>query len=200
MFDILLRPLKDKLLDPLAKLLSRIFSANAVTLISLLFGIAAVIAVFYGHIGAGLILWLLNRITDGLDGAVARVTDKSSDLGGYLDIMADFLIYAALPIAFALQSPAEAALTAVAVLLAAFYINAGAWMYLSALLEKRGRASTREVTAVTMPEGLIGGTETVIFFSLFFLLPKYLLFMYYLMAALTLISAAQRIIWAMRKL
>lgn len=200
MFDILLRPLKDKLLDPLAKLLSRMFSANTVTLMSLLLGIASVIAVFYGYIGTGLIFWILNRITDGLDGAVARVTNKSSDYGGYIDIMADFLIYAALPIAFALQSPAEAALTAVAVLLAAFYINAGAWMYLSALLEKRGRASTREVTAVTMPEGLIGGTETVIFFTLFFLLPQYLVFMYYLMAALTLISAAQRIIWAMRKL
>src|SRR6056297_1900033 len=133
MFDILLRPLKDKVLDPCAKLLGRFLSPHAVTLISLLLGAASVTAVFYGRLGAALILWILNRITDGLDGAVARVTGKSSDIGGYIDIMADFLIYAALPIAFALQSPAEGALIAAAVLLAAFYINAGAWMYLAAL-------------------------------------------------------------------
>ncbi len=200
MFDILLRPLKDKLLDPFAKLIGRFLSPHAVTLISLLLGVASVAAVFYDRLGAALILWILNRITDGLDGAVARVTGKSSDIGGYIDIMADFLIYAALPITFALQSPAEGALTAAAVLLASFYINAGAWMYLSALLEKRGRAGTREVTAVTMPEGLIGGTETVIFFTLFFLLPQYLLYLFYIMAALTLVAAAQRIAWALRKL
>jgi len=200
MFDILLRPLKDKLLNPFARALGRLFSPTAVTLISLLIGAASAAAVFYGYLGTGLILWLLNRITDGLDGAVARVTGNSSDLGGYIDIMADFLIYAALPIAFALQSPAEGALIAAAVLLAAFYINAGAWMYLAALLEKRGRASSREVTAVTMPEGLIGGTETVVFFTLFFLLPQFLVLLFYLMAALTLLAAAQRLIWAVKKL
>ena len=200
MFDILLRPLKDKLLDPFAKALGRVFSPNAVTLISFLIGAASVAAVFYSSLGIGLILWILNRMSDGLDGAVARVTGNSSDLGGYIDIMADFLIYAALPIAFALQSPAEGALIAAAVLLAAFYINAGAWMYLAALLEKRGRASSREVTAVTMPEGLIGGTETVVFFTLFFLLPQFLVLLFYLMAALTLLAAAQRLIWAVKKL
>ena len=200
MFDILLRPLKDKLLEPFARALGRVFSPSAVTLISLLIGIASVAAVIYGSLVIGLILWLLNRVTDGLDGAVARVTGKSNDLGGYIDIMADFIIYAALPIAFALQSPAEGALIAAAVLLAAFYINAGAWMYLSALLEKRGRAASREVTSVTMPEGLIGGTETVIFFTLFFLLPQYLVFLFFLMAALTLVAAAQRLIWALRTL
>jgi len=200
MFDILLRPLKDKLLDPFAKALGRVFSPNAVTLISFLIGAASVAAVFYSSLGIGLILWILNRMSDGLDGAVARVTGKSSDLGGYIDIMADFIIYAALPLAFALQSPAKGVLIAAAILLAAFYINAGAWMYLSALLEKRGRASSREVTSVTMPEGLIGGTETVIFFTLFFLLPQYLVYLFYLMAALTLIAAAQRLMWAVKNL
>src|SRR6056297_319144 len=107
MFDILLRPLKDKLLDPVARGLGRVFSPNTVTLISLLIGAASAVAVFYGSLGIGLILWILNRMSDGLDGAVARVTDKSSDLGGYIDIMADFIIYAALPIAFALHSSAE---------------------------------------------------------------------------------------------
>lgn len=200
MFDILLRPLKDKLLDPVARALGRVFSPNAVTLISLFIGAASVAAVFYGYLGIGMILWILNRISDGLDGAVARVNNKSSDLGGYIDIMADFIIYAALPIAFALQSSAEEVLIAAAVLLASFYINAGAWMYLSALLEKGGRASSREVTSVTMPEGLIGGTETVIFFTLFFLLPQFLVVLFYLMAALTLIAAAQRFMWAVKRL
>lgn len=200
MFDILLRPLKDTLLDPVARALGRLFSPNAITLISLIIGAASAAAVIHGLLGTGLVLWLLNRITDGLDGAVARVTNRSSALGGYIDIMADFIIYAAIPIAFAFHFSAESAAIAAAVLLASFYINAGAWMYLSALLEKRGRASSREVTSITMPEGLIGGTETVIFFTLFFLLPQFLVFLFYLMAVLTLIAAGQRLIWAVKKL
>ncbi len=200
MFDIVLRPLKDKLLDPFARLLGRFFSPNTITLVSLIFGTASVAAVFYGRIGAGLVFWILNRVTDGLDGAVARVTHKSSDLGGYIDIMADFLIYAALPVAFAVQSHIDGPLTAAVVLLASFYINAGSWMYLSAIIEKRGSSPEGELTSVSMPSGLIAGTETIVFFTLFFLLPHLLIYLFYIMAFLTLITAAQRFIWALHYL
>ena len=208
MFDLLLRPLKDRVSDPVARLLGRYVSPNSVTFISLLFGLAAGMAILFGKPGIGLIFWLLNRVTDGLDGTIARVTGNSSDLGGYLDIMSDFLVYAVIPIAFAVHYTDPGLPTATMLLLAAFYINAGSWMYLSSLLEKRGRegdfergrGSSREITSVTMPEGLIGGTETVLFFTLFFLMPRFLVFLFSLMAALTFISALQRVIRAFRQL
>jgi phosphatidylglycerophosphate synthase len=218
MFDIALRPLKDNVLDPVARLVGRIMSPNAVTLLSLLLGIASALVLWYGAIGWAFLLWILNRVTDGLDGAVARVTGRTSDLGGYLDIVTDFVVYSALPIAFVLRSGpggigglggaalAEAAfeppylIPAALVLLAAFYVNAASWMHLSAILEKRGRERGGELTSVTMPEGIIGGTETVGFFTLFFLLPMFLAQLFWIMALLTLVSALQRVVWAVRKL
>jgi phosphatidylglycerophosphate synthase len=204
MFDRILRPFKDRVVHPLARLLGKRLSPNAITLISTLIGLAAAAAVAYGRTGLGLLLWALNRLSDGLDGAVARETDKTSDLGGYLDIMGDFLVYAAIPIAFALQHYGDSVFpeTALAlfVLLGSFYVNAGSWMYLSAILEKRGVLGDGEITSVTMPEGLIGGTETVLFFTLFFLLPNQLVLLFISMGVLTLFSAIQRIFWALRKL
>ena len=218
MFDLLLRPLKDSVLDPVARVVGRLMSPNAVTLLSLLLGISSAAVLWQGYIGWAFLLWILNRITDGLDGAVARVTDRTSDLGGYLDIVADFVVYSALPIAFVMGSGEEGLgalegealrhaafeapflMPAVLVLLAAFYVNAASWMYLSALLEKRGRQRGGELTSVTMPEGIIGGTETVGLFTLFFLLPTFLAELFWIMAFLTLVSALQRVIWAVRNL
>ncbi len=204
MFDRLLRPIKDRVVDPLARILGKSLSPNAITLISTLIGLAAAAAVVSGRIGLGLLLWALNRLSDGLDGAVARQSGRTSDLGGYLDIMGDFLVYSALPIAFALRRYGDSEFAAIAaalfVLLGAFYVNAGSWMYLSAIIEKRGSSGEGELTSVTMPEGLIGGTETVIFFTLFFLLPGRLVLLFGTMGALTLLTALQRIVWALRKL
>ena len=48
-----------------------------------------------------------NRIADGLDGAVARYHGVT-DLGGYLDIVTDFIFYALVPLGFALHDPGKA--------------------------------------------------------------------------------------------
>ncbi|HIA67209.1 TPA: CDP-alcohol phosphatidyltransferase family protein [Candidatus Poribacteria bacterium] len=45
-----------------------------------------------------LIFWILNWFFDGLDGAIARAHQRQTDLGGYLDTLSDFIIYAAIPI------------------------------------------------------------------------------------------------------
>ena len=51
---------------------------------------------------AALIFLLLNRLADGLDGAVARQTAPSA-LGAYIDIVSDFLLWALLPDPIALN-------------------------------------------------------------------------------------------------
>jgi len=147
-------------------------------------------------------LWLGNRLLDGLDGAVARVHGKSTDLGGYLDLVAAFAIYGAIPAAIALRPGAPVELTQASVLLlATFYVNTAAWMVPSALLEKRGRGvGTRgEPTSVTIPEGFVSGGETVLFYSLFFLLPDFQVILFLVMAGLTGITALQRVAWGFRE-
>ncbi len=75
-------------------------------------------------------------------------------------------------------------------------------MYLSAILEKRsvGAAMTGELTTITMPPAIIAGTETVIFFTLFLVLTRYLAALFAIMATLVCIGVIQRLIWAERHL
>jgi hypothetical protein len=58
-------------------------------------------------------------------------------------------------------------------LLGSFFVNAASWMYLSAVLERRGAgaAARGERTTVTMPPGLIAGAETVVLYTLFLVFP-----------------------------
>lgn len=200
MLDPLLRPLKDRLFDPLARRAGRGLSPNAVTMLGCALGVAAGGAALVERYGIGLGLWLLNRALDALDGSLARVQGRRSDLGAYLDLVLDFLVYALIPLGLVLGRPTNDALTAAVVLLASFYVNAASWMVLSSILEKRGQgaAASGAQTGIAIPEGLIGGTETIVFYMLFFLFPDRLVPLFLAMAALVLVTVGQRMAWAMR--
>lgn len=75
-------------------------------------------------------------------------------------------------------------------------------MYLSALLEKRGAGAraSGEPTSVTMPRGLVGGTETVLFYSAFLLFPRIYVYLAGAMAGLTILGALLRARAGMRLL
>lgn len=198
MFDPQLRPVKDRLLGPLAL---RLGSTPPVLITggSLLTGLGAAAAAWHGTWMTGFALWVACRILDGLDGIVARMHDRASDLGGILDLVSDFVVYAAVPLAIGARPEAPRVLLVwVAILLATFYVNTVAWLVPSALLEKR-RASPRErPTAVVIPEGLVSGGETVVFFALFFLLPDSQLLLVQSLAVLTGVTVVQRVAWSVR--
>ncbi len=202
MFDDYIRRLKDRLLAPVARLLGAQVSPNAVTWLAFAAGLGSAAAALTGRHGPGLALWALNRILDGLDGTQARVHGRHSAFGAYLDIVLDFVVYAAIPAALAFHAGSPAALRAVVVLMVSFYVNAASWMYLAALLEQRqqGAAWRGELTTVTMPRGLIAGTETVIAYSLFFLMPSRLPTLFTAMAGLVFVNVAMRLWWARRRL
>lgn len=200
MLDQSLRVPKQRVLMPLAKQLN--LSPSWFTLAGLLIGLAAVTLLALGQPVWALALWALNRVIDGLDGEIARMHNRQSDLGGYFDIMADLVIYATLPLAVVIANPSFAAWLALAVLLLSFYINAGSWMYLSSILEKRNQGAKMKLerTSITMPSGLIEGTETIVFFTLFLLLPQFSIFLFWLMAVLIVITIFQRLFWAIKVL
>lgn len=201
MFDYLFRQYKDVALQPLTRLAQH-FSPNTLTVLAFVAGLACAAAAFYGTGWWVLALWLLNRLLDGLDGAVARARGKQSDFGGYLDILLDFAVYAAVPIGLALYQPALETLIALILLLGSFYVNGASWMYLAAILEKRaqGAAARGEKTTVVMPDGLIGAVATFSFYCAFCLWPAYLTPLFSVMAALTFFTAGQRLWWAWRNL
>ncbi|MEO7711668.1 MAG: CDP-alcohol phosphatidyltransferase family protein [Gemmatimonadaceae bacterium] len=205
MFDLWLRPIKERLLFPFASALDRRVRPMTVTLAGFLVGTGAAVLAARATFGLALGCWLLNRLLDGFDGTLARAQHAESDIGGYADLLLDFVVYAAIPVGLVLgSSSADRATLAVAALalIGTFYVNAASWMYLSALLERRGMGARMrgELTSVTMPQGLVGGTETIVFYTLFFLLPAHLVALFLLMAALIVITIVQRFVWAVRQL
>ncbi len=202
MFDDLLRAFKDRLLAPLARALGPSCPPAVVTLCALAAGVAAAWLAAERSYPWAVAAWLANRVLDGLDGAVARVHGRASDLGGYLDILCDFAVYALVPIGLVAGAPTSEGWRALAILLAAFYLNAASWLYLAAVLERRGRGAvvSGQLTSVAMPAGLIAGTETIVFYTLFLLLPAQAVPLFLTMAVLVLVGVTQRAVWAGRTL
>lgn len=196
MLDPWTRAWKDKIMEGPGRLCARLAPASAYTWAGLAVGLAAAGVAGAGAFLAAFGLWILNRILDGLDGIAARASGTQSDAGAYLDILCDFAVYAAIPVALAFRL-VGVAVPVTLVLLGVFYVNAATWMYLSALLEKRGTGSraSGEPTSVIMPRGLVGGTETVLFYSAFLLFPGIYVYLAGAMAGLTLLGALLRA-WA----
>lgn len=200
MRDYALRKQKDRLLTPLAESWLALVHPNVISWIALVFGLAAAWAVWQQWYSLALVLWIINRVLDGLDGLVARIHHKQSDFGGYLDLLLDFIVYLAIPLAFVAAAPVSLNLWALAALLSSFVLNLLSWSVLSAILEKRLAGSPGRMTSITMPPGLIEGAETIVFYSLFFLLPAYIGPLFMLMAVLVFATAIQRVWWAHRTL
>ncbi|WOI56203.1 CDP-alcohol phosphatidyltransferase family protein [Palleronia sp. LCG004] len=173
MLDARIRPWIDPPLDRMGRMLARTgIGADAVTLGGLAIGLGAASCAAGGAFGAALILVLVSRLADGLDGAIARATSKT-DFGGYLDIISDFLFYGAIPLAFAIHDPAANALAAT-FLLCSFYVNGTSFMGFALLAEKHGiETDAQGQKSLYFSNGLLEGTETIVLFVLFCLLPEW---------------------------
>jgi len=170
-FDVRLRPLIDPPLNAMGRVISRWgISANAVTLAGLIPALAAAFAIAHHHYLAGLALILVNRLIDGLDGAVARASGIS-DFGGYLDTLADYVFYVAVPVAFGLATPAN---TAPAMLLvASFTLTCASFLVFAAIAAKRGQETAAHGTkSIFYSTGLAEGAETIAAFIAMCLWPE----------------------------
>lgn len=174
-------------------------SANAVTFAAFGLGLAAALAIAFGAFWLGLALILISRLGDGLDGAVAKATQRT-DLGGYLDIVLDFGFYGAIPLAFAIAKPADNALPA-AVLILSFYFNGASFLAFSIMAEKRKLSTTaRGEKSLFFTTGLAEASETIAAFAIFCLFPAWFGPVAYGFAALCFYTALSRIVLAARTL
>ena len=198
MFDAQLRPLIDRLLNPIGQRLVALgMTANQVTMIGAAFGLIAA-----GCIAADLFypaLWFViaNRVIDGLDGAVARAS-RSSDFGGYLDIVSDFIFYSAIPLAFAVARP-ETALAA-AFLIFSFIGTATSFLGFAILAEKHQvTTQIRGKKAFYYLGGLTEGTETILLFLAMLVWPDYFSPMAIIFGILCWVTTGTRIYAAYRQ-
>jgi phosphatidylglycerophosphate synthase len=168
--------------------------ANTITIIGFLIGLVAAILIANGAYLAGAMAIFASRLCDGLDGAVARLT-QATDVGGFLDIALDFLFYASIPLAFAIGNPAERALPA-AVLLAAFIGTGSSFLAFAVLAAKRGLQDLATPgKSFYFLGGLTEATETLAFFIAMCLWPAHFAVLAYAFAALCGITITTRIWW-----
>jgi phosphatidylglycerophosphate synthase len=166
--------------------------ADAVTFTGFAIGLAAAAAITQQAYAVGLLLLLASRLCDGLDGAVARLT-QSTDCGAFLDITLDFLFYASIPLAFALAEPAANALPA-AVLLAAFMGTSSSFLAFAVMAERRGLGSASYPhKGLYYLGGLTEATETLLCFVLMCWWPQHFALWAYGFALLCGLTIATRL-------
>ncbi|MCM2286034.1 MAG: CDP-alcohol phosphatidyltransferase family protein [Desulfobacula sp.] len=162
-------------------------------------GITAFLSIWMNYYIPGLVFILLNRIMDGLDGALARLTGPT-DAGGFLDICLDFIFYSAVAAGFALASP-EANALAAALLIFGFVGTGTSFLAFAALARKHHLTSPAYPhKSIYYMGGLTEGTETLVFFILICLFPDWFPFFAAVFFILCLITTATRIFTGYRTL
>ncbi|HEV3436268.1 MAG TPA: CDP-alcohol phosphatidyltransferase family protein [Gemmata sp.] len=192
MLDGQIRRWIDPPLDRLGIVLERLgLSANAVTVGGFLVGMGAWAALAFQSYVTALILIVANRIADGLDGPLARRLGPT-DLGGYLDIVLDFLFYAGVPFFFGLGRP-EFALPA-AFLVFSFVGTGSSFLAFAAIAAKRQLTTERlGKKAIYYLGGLTEGAETIALFVLICLFPEYFDWFAWIFGGLCWLTTAIRI-------
>ncbi len=193
MLDRAARQIIDPPLNRIGKnLAANGFTADGVTAIGLGLGLLSAVLIWGGWFLLALVPLLLSRFADGLDGAVARATQKT-DFGGYFDIAADFLFYGAIPCAFVFFDPTANGVAG-AFLLTAFYFNGTSFLGFAILAEKHGMETIAQGhKSLYYSNGIVEGTETILFFVLLCLFPDAFSALSWIFGTLCFMTAALRI-------
>ena len=192
MIDALIQPAQSRLLRaPARSLARRGISADAVTLTGFAIGLLTLPALAFGTPLLALVLLLLNRLADGIDGALARI-EGPTERGAFLDIALDFVFYALFPLGFALADPARNALPA-AVLIASFVGTGSSFLAFASVAARAGRQSAAfPAKGIYYLGGLIEGAETIAVFLAMCLWPSAFPVLAYLFAAACAVTTLGR--------
>ena len=198
MLDSTMRRLIDPPLNAAASAIGTKISANQITIGGFLLGLVCCYTVAQGMFAAALIFLLLNRLADGLDGAVARQTAPNA-LGAYLDIVSDFLLWALLPLAFLFYDMKNA--FAAAILLSSFAMSMTVFLAFALQAEKLELTSEAQgKKSMYYLAGLAEGTETIAFFTVTMLYPAAFAPAALLFAAFVYLSVIGRLMVSVRTL
>lgn len=169
-------------------------TANQVTLAGFVIGLFALPALALEAYNWALGFIIINRIFDGLDGAIAR-RQGITDCGGFLDITLDFLFYSMVPFGFVLANP-DANAVAGAFLIFSFIGTGSSFLSFAIMAGKRNIESpVYKQKSLYYIGGLTEGTETIACFVLFCLFPAHFATIAWVFGTLCWITTTTRI-WA----
>ncbi|APG61739.1 hypothetical protein LPB140_01600 [Sphingorhabdus lutea] len=200
MFDARIRPHIDPILNHIARILHRTgVGANMLSYIGVIIAIAVSIFLVYQAYLIALFLIIINRIIDGLDGAVARM-GRPTPFGGYIDSIADYIFYIVIPLGFAFAVPQN--MQSAMILIASFTLTAVSFLAYAAIAERAGIKDEHQYgdKSFLYNIGLMEGGETILFFILFCIFPAYFAPLAYIFAALCGLTIIQRMVIAAKKL
>lgn len=195
MFDRRLIAVQETMLAPTARwLAARGVSADTISVTGFCIGLAALPLIAASAYLPALACIALNRLLDGLDGAVARLNGPT-DRGAFLDIALDFFFYGSVPVGFALAAPGTNALPA-ALLLLSFIGTGSSFLAFAAISHKRGQAlKPFPGKGIQFVGGLTEGAETIAIFVAMCMFPSAFPVLAYLFAAMAFVTTATRWWW-----
>jgi phosphatidylglycerophosphate synthase len=178
-----------------ARLARRRVPPLALTVTGLVLALGAAVAAAFALWWLALMLWLISRVPDGIDGPLARASGGGTPLGGWADISADLTAYGAFVAGCAIGNPD--ARIACLVLLLTYYVNGGSLLALSAAATER-RVERPDERTFHFARGLAEGTETIVVHSLMVLVPAWMPILAWGFAGAVLLTIGQRIRLASR--
>ena len=193
MFDRQIQKYTQKPLQYIAKLFLKFISANHMTLIGFGFGVLMCLSIIIDQYLIAIIFLFFNRLSDGLDGVMARL-QTPTPLGGYLDIVLDFLIYGGFVLSFGITEQNN---TFLSMILLFCYIGTGStFLARAAILPSLNNQNSNEEIPKSFryAVGLIEGTETIIFMVLCLLFPSLFIYFSSIFILLCVITTIFRII------
>jgi len=199
MFDRQIQKFTQKPLKYIAKLFLKFISPNQMTFIGFSFGVLMCLFIIIDQYLFATIFLFLNRLSDGLDGTMARL-QTPTPLGGYLDIVLDFLIYGGFVLSFGITEQNN---TLLSMVLLFCYIGTGStFLAKAAILPSLTNQNLNEEIPKSFhyAVGLIEGTETIVFMVLCLLFPNLFIYFSFIFIILCLITIVFRIIVCYKEL
>ena len=173
-------------------------SANVATILAALSGIAAGVAFAGAHATAAIGALAVSAAFDALDGTIARECATPSRVGGVLDLSADRIVEACVIVGIAWRDPAL--YLPALILVATWYVNITVFLAVGAALE----GSSPKL--IEYPPGILERTEAIIFFIVLGAIEATPMLrpvgpvLCYAMAALEIVTGAQRLLFGLRML
>jgi phosphatidylserine synthase len=146
---------------------------TGITIVGFILGTTSALSAWNQYWYLALALWLISRILDALDGALARLRLSQGisygPTGGYLDIVCDFIVYGTFVVGVA--HGAHTSYLPFLLVLLAYYINGTSFLAFSSIAE-REQTRIEDGRSLSFVFGLAETTETIFIHSLWCLVPR----------------------------
>ena len=194
MIDTELNKFLKPTLNEIAKLLIKFgFKANFVTFVGFFFGVCCFYFIVNSLFLLAIIFLFLNRLFDGLDGAIARLNGET-DIGAFYDIILDFIFYSLFPIAFIFLDLNYS--YSICFLLLSFVATQTTFLASAWIIEKNKISiSDGHKKSFFYSGGITEGFETIICFTLMLLFHEFIDYIAYIFGVLCWITFFCRIIF-----